>query len=167
MSDQLVTLLRSAQPAQALVAESPQNKTKIRKANFFMRIFAACYDTLLHRPAFAIVVVSTTLATSPRHSEHKPTSNRSPSLTTPVKLVIVTSWRHLQHQTLDSNSFFPLLGMLAHNLAAWVVNLGMDSMAISVRVHSFSQFFAGLEARHIFGRNLHLATGSGVAPLMR
>src|SRR4030065_2227776 len=97
---------------------------------------AVCHGALLYDPAAVICVVSTSLATSPRHSEHKPTSNRSPSLTTPEKLVIVTSWRHLQHQNTESNSFLLLLGMPAHNLAAGVVNLGMDSMSISVIVHA-------------------------------
>jgi hypothetical protein len=36
-------------------------------------------------------LISITLATSPWHSEHKPTSNKSPALTAPEKLVIVTS----------------------------------------------------------------------------
>ncbi len=35
--------------------------------------------------------ISITLATSPWHSEHKPTSNKSPALTAPENLVIVTS----------------------------------------------------------------------------
>jgi len=132
-----------------------------------MRIFATGYDTLLRHPTFVIIVISTIFATSPRHSEHKPTSNRSPSLTTPVKLVIVTSWRHLQHQTLDSNSFLLLLEMLAHKLAAGAVNFGMDSTGISVKLHPFSQLLAGFEARHILGRHVYLATGSGVAALTR
>jgi len=34
---------------------------------------------------------SINLATSPRHSEHEPTSNKSPALTAPEKLAIVTS----------------------------------------------------------------------------
>src|ERR1019366_6817808 len=76
-------------------------------------------------------LISITLATSPRHSEHKPTSNKSPALTAPEKLLIVTSWRHFPHQTLESNCFFVSLGMVAHNFAAGAVNLGMDSMVIS------------------------------------
>jgi hypothetical protein len=40
--------------------------------------------------ASAIHAISTTLATSPWHSEHIPTSNRSPDLTARVKLVMVT-----------------------------------------------------------------------------
>jgi len=50
-------------------------------------------------------LISITLATSPRHSEHKPTSNKSPALTAPEKLLIVTSWRHFPHQTFESSSF--------------------------------------------------------------
>jgi hypothetical protein len=46
--------------------------------------------------------------------------------------MIVTSWRHLLHQTLESKSFLLLLGTLAHNLAAGDVNFGMDLMGISV-----------------------------------
>src|SRR4030065_1946604 len=92
---------------------------------------AVCHGALLYDPAAVICVVSTSLATSPRHSEHKPTSNRSPSLTTPEKLVIVTSWRHLQHQTLESSSFLLLPGMFAHSLAGGGVTLGVGSLGCS------------------------------------
>jgi len=111
-----------------------------------------------------IHTVSITLATSPRHSEHKPSSNRSPALTAPEKLVIVTSWRHFPHQTFDSSNFFVSLGILAHNLAAGAVNLGMDSMGISVRVHTFSQFLASLEVRHILGWHFYLVTIFWITP---
>lgn len=69
-------------------------------------------------------------ATSPRHSEHFPTSNGSCDLTTPVKFVIVTSCPHLPHQTLDSNSFLVSSGMAAHNLEASPVKFGVASMLI-------------------------------------
>jgi len=80
--------------------------------------------------------------------------------------MIVTSWRHLPHQTLESKSFLLLSGMPVHNLAAGAVNLGMDSTGISVvRVHTFSHFLAGFEVRHMLGRNLYLGTRFGIAPL--
>lgn len=167
MSDQLVALPRSAQSARAIEPESTQNSTIIRETSLLICLSAFCHGTLLLRPAAVISIVSTTIATSPRHSEHNPTSNRLPSLTAPEKLVIVTSWRHLQHQTLDSNSFLLLLGMPAHNLAAGVVNLGMDSMGISFRGHAFFQFLASLEVRHILGRHLYLTARSGITPLTR
>ena len=111
--------------------------------------------------------ISITFATSLRHSEHKPTSNKSPALTAPEKLTIVTPWRHLPHQTLESNCFLLLLEMLAHILAAGAVNLWVDSMGISVRVHAFSQFLASLEVRHILARNLNFTARFGVAPFTR
>jgi len=46
---------------------------------------------------------SITLATSPRHSPHLPTSSKSPPLRVPVKLAMVVSRRHRPHQTLDSS----------------------------------------------------------------
>ena len=70
-------------------------------------------------------------AISPRQSEQTPTSNKSPALTTPEKLVIVTAWPHLPHQTLESNFFRASGGMAAHNLAAGSVNLGMDSVGMT------------------------------------
>jgi len=68
--------------------------------------------------------------------------------------MIVTSWRHLTHQTLESNSLLLLFGTLAHNLAAGAVNFVVDSTGISVRMHTFSQSFAGLEVRHILRAHL-------------
>ena len=73
-------------------------------------------------------ITSTNRATSPWHSEHEPTSNKSPLLTAPVKLLIVTSWRHFPHQTFDSNCFLVSAGIAAHSVAAGSVNLGIDSM---------------------------------------
>jgi hypothetical protein len=70
------------------------------------------------------------LATSPRHSEHFPTSSKSCDLMTPVKFVIVTSCPHLLHQTLDSNSFLLSSGMATHNLEAGRVKFGVSSMLI-------------------------------------
>ena len=70
---------------------------------------------------------SITLAISPWHSEHFPTSSRSPDRTAPEKLVIVTSWRHAPHQTLDSSRFLMSAGMAAYSLAAGGVNLGSVS----------------------------------------
>jgi hypothetical protein len=111
-----------------------------RKKSLEIKIILTIYYPLKQTLAkcFTLQLISITLATSPRHSEHKPTSNKSPALTAPEKLMIVTSWRHLPHQALESKSFLLLFGMLAHNLAAGAVNLGMDSMGISVRVHTFS-----------------------------
>ena len=54
-------------------------------------------------------------------------SSKSPPLTAPVKLVIVTSCLHLPHQMLDSSSFLASGGTVAHSLAAGPVNLGVDS----------------------------------------
>jgi hypothetical protein len=85
---------------------------------------------------------SITLATSPRHSEHKPTSNKSPALTAPEKLAIVTSWRHLPYHTVESKSFLLLLGMLAHNLAAGAVNVAMDPMGITTQHNITREFLA-------------------------
>ena len=71
---------------------------------------------------------STSLATSSRHSEHFPTSNKSRDLTTPVKFVIVTACPHLPHQTLESKTFLTASGTVDHNLAAGPVNCGSGSM---------------------------------------
>jgi len=70
-------------------------------------------------------------ATSLRHSAHLPTSNKSPAFTAPEKLVIVTSWRHSPHHTLESNLLRMSAGMASHSLAAGAVNVGMDSTGIS------------------------------------
>ena len=80
---------------------------------------------------------STTRAPSPWHSEHKPTCNKSPLLTAPVKLLMVTSWRHFPHQKLESNCFLATVGMPVHRVATGPVKLGIDSMLMnSVQVHS-------------------------------
>jgi len=50
-------------------------------------------------------------------------SSKSPPLTAPVKLVIVTSCLHLPHQMLDSSSFLASGGTVAHSLAAGPVKL--------------------------------------------
>ena len=75
-------------------------------------------------------LISITLATSPWHSAHWPTRSRSPPLTVPEKLVIVTSCLHLPHQTLERYSFFTSLGIFAQSFAAGAVKFGMDSMAM-------------------------------------
>lgn len=67
---------------------------------------------------------------------HKPTSSKSPALTAPVKLVMVTEWRHDPHQTLASSSFFLSAGMAAHSLAAGSVNFGIDSMLMGGKFRS-------------------------------
>ena len=103
--------------------------------------------------------------TTTAHSEHKPTSNKLPALTSPEKSMIVPSWRYLPHQTLERKSFLLLLRMPVHNLAAETAISGMDSTSISVRVHSLSHFLAGLEVRHILGRHLHLDTRLGISRL--
>lgn len=69
-------------------------------------------------------------ATSPRHSEHFPTSNKSCDLTTPVKFVIVTSCPHLLHQMLDSNSLLVSSEIAAHIAVAGPVKFGVASMLI-------------------------------------
>jgi hypothetical protein len=73
---------------------------------------------------------SITLATSPWHIEHLPTSSKLPALTAPEKLIIVTSWRHFPHQTLESSILRVSAGIATHNLAAGAVNEGMDLMGI-------------------------------------
>src|SRR3989338_11537362 len=69
-------------------------------------------------------------ATSPRHSEHLPTSSKSPALTAPVKLVIVTSWRHFPHQTLESSILRVSAGIAAHRLAAGGGYFGVGLMGL-------------------------------------
>ncbi len=64
---------------------------------------------------------STSRATSPMHSAHLPTSNKSPDLTAPEKFVIVTAWRHVRHHTLASSNFRVSGGMAFHSLAAGAV----------------------------------------------
>jgi len=71
--------------------------------------------------------LSITLATSLWHSEHVPTSSRSPDLTAPEKFVIVTSWRQEPHQTLESSRFLMSAGIAAYSLAAGGVNVGRVS----------------------------------------
>ena len=74
---------------------------------------------------------STTLATSPRHSAHWPTSSSAPPLTTPVKFLIVTECRQFTHQTLASSSSLLSALMADHSLAAGGVNFGIDSGLIT------------------------------------
>ena len=75
---------------------------------------------------------SINLATSCRHSEHSPTSIRSPPLTTPVKFVMVTECRQSTHQTLDSRRCLASAGMLRQSLAAGEVKEGRDSTVMSL-----------------------------------
>ncbi len=73
---------------------------------------------------------STSRATSPWHSAHFPTSNKSPDLTAPEKLLMLTAWAHVRHQTLASSSFRVSGGMAFHSLAAGAVKLGKVSMVM-------------------------------------
>ena len=74
---------------------------------------------------------SITRATSPWHSAHLPTSSKSPDFTAPVKLVMVTSWRHVPHHTLDSSSFLFSVEIRDHKAIAGFVKLGIDSMLMA------------------------------------
>ena len=58
-------------------------------------------------------------------------SNKSPALTTPVKLVMVTVWLHLPHQTFASSILLLSAGMAAHSLAAAIENSGIDSTVMA------------------------------------
>ena len=55
-------------------------------------------------------------------------------MTTPEKLVMVTSLRRLPHHTFESNILRVSVGMLSHSLAAEPVNFGMDSIGMNSSV---------------------------------
>lgn len=69
-------------------------------------------------------VYSTTRATSPPHSAHLPTKSKAPLFIAPLKLVIVTSWRHLPHQTFVSSSWRTFAGMAYQRWRAGGVSSG-------------------------------------------
>ncbi len=64
---------------------------------------------------------STSRATSPWHSAQRPTNSKSPDLTAPEKLLMVTAWQHVRHHTLASSSLRVSGGMAFHSLAARAV----------------------------------------------
>ena len=74
---------------------------------------------------------SITRATSPWHSAHLPTSSKLPLLMVPVKLVIVTSWRHCPHQTLASRRWRISAGMDSQRWRAGRVKSGRFSTAMA------------------------------------
>ncbi len=90
---------------------------------------------------------STSLATSPMHSAHLPTSNKSPDLTAPEKLLMLTAWAQVRHHTLASSSLRVSGGMAFQSLAAGAVKLGSVSMVMrksSKRMGGFCRLSSAL-----------------------
>ena len=93
---------------------------------------------------------SITRATSPRHSAHLPTSSKAPLFIAPLKLVIVTSWRHWPHQTFVSSTWRIFAGMASQRWRAKGMNAGSVSVFIVYYLEPFLIVTTGFPCYHLY-----------------